>query len=61
MSKDLNFVFIQFSNSRSICGVWDYNPSDKDRAKEYSKYMKQEMDIDTTRWNTWIEKHNVIK
>ena len=54
-------IYIQLSNSRSICGVWDHKPDDKERANEYSKYMKQEIDIAVTRWNTWVEKHKLIK
>ena len=63
-SKDIidnDYIFMQMSNSRSICGVWNYEPNDEERSEEYSKFMKKEMDIETTRWNTWVEKHKLIK
>jgi len=54
-------VYIQMSNSRSICGVWMYEPSMEERVGEYNKYMKQDSKFgeDFTKTNTWIEKIKV--
>jgi len=53
------FIYIQLSNARGICGVWPEEPDDNSRAIGYSKYMKKEMDVRATNSNCWIEKHEL--
>ena len=34
-------VWIQMSCTRSICGVWDHEPTDEERTLAYDAYMSQ--------------------